>query len=76
MNSNNQKPLTQNEKSPQFSFFSKAQNNLNLNSTQNQALSPINTVSVLKTEEQKQIVRQIIMGQMAHLLIKMNNFVS
>ena len=57
MNSNNQKPLTQNEKSPQFSFFSKAQNNLNLNSTQNQAVSPINTVSVLKTEEQKQIVR-------------------
>ena len=62
MNSNNQKPLTQNDKSPRFSYFSKEQNNLNLNQTQNIPLSPINNVSILKTEEQKEIVRTDVYG--------------
>ena len=57
MNSNNQKPLTQNDKSPQFSYFSKVQNNININPTQDNYLSPISNVSILKTEEQKEIVR-------------------
>ena len=62
MNSNNQKPLTQNDKSPQFSYFSKEQNNINLNQTQSNPFSPINNVSILKTEEQKEIVRTDVYG--------------
>ena len=55
MNQNIQNPFTQKEKSPQFPQFSKIQKNSETN--QNPHLSPINRVSILKTEEQKEIVR-------------------
>ena len=63
MNPNNQKPFTQNDISPQFSFFSKVQNNLNLNPNYNNLHSPINRVSILKTEEEKKIVRTNYYGE-------------
>ena len=63
MNSNNQKPFTQNDISPKFSFFSKVQNNLNLNPNYNNPHSPINRVSILKTEEEKKIVRTNYYGE-------------
>ena len=55
MNPNFQNPFTQKEKSPEYPPFSKIQNNSNTLS--NPHLSPINRVSILKTEEQKEIVR-------------------
>ena len=55
MNQNFQKTLTQNNNSPEFPLFSKIQQNSNL--IPNPHYSPINRVSILKTEEQKEIVR-------------------
>ena len=55
MNPNFQNPFTQKEKSPEYPPFSKIQKNSNTLS--NPHLSPINRVSILKTEEQKEIVR-------------------
>ena len=55
MNQNIQKNLTQKNNSPEFPNFSKIQQNSNL--IPNPHHSPINRVSILKTEEQKEIVR-------------------
>ena len=55
MNQNFQKNLTQKNNSPELPLFSKIQQNSNL--IPNPHYSPINRVSILKTEEQKEIVR-------------------
>ena len=55
MNQNNPKSFTQFDKSPEIPLFSKVQNSLE--TIYNPRVSPINRVSILKTEEQKEIVR-------------------
>ena len=55
MNQNNPKSFTQFDKSPEIPLFSKVQNSLE--TIYNPRISPINRVSILKTEEQKEIVR-------------------